>query len=197
MLTLTHNTFVASQQLKAGHWKKPDSRQLSGSVVGIIGLGNVGKEVAKRLKPFGCRVLANDLVDISSTCNELGLEVASKDEIYSQCDIISLHVPLTPETHHLMEDETFTRLKSNALLINTARGSVVKQSSLIEALKSGKIAGAALDVFEKEPCCDPKLLNLPNLVATPHMGANTSEAAQAMGSSAIQHLQNHFSQPNT
>lgn len=192
MIGLTRNLFLTAHQLRGGVWNKNGGVQFSGSTVGLIGFGNIGTEVARLLRPFGCRVLANDIRDIAQTCAETGAEVADKDRIWAEADVISLHVPLTDLTRNLIDGETLARLRPGAFLINTARGGIVDQQALAAALRAGALAGAALDVFEVEPPADAELLALPNLVATPHIGGNAREAVLAMGRSAIAHLRRHF-----
>ncbi|CAK0769471.1 Hydroxyacid dehydrogenase [uncultured Gammaproteobacteria bacterium] len=195
MIGLTRNLFLTSRQLQGGVWNKNGGIQLSEGTVGLIGFGNIGTEVARLLCPFGCRVLANDLRDIAAACTETGAEPATKDQIYAEADIISLHVPLTELTRNLFDAATLARLRPGAFLINTARGGIVDQRALAMALKSGYLAGAALDVYDFEPPTDADLLGLPTLVATPHIGGNSREAVLAMGRSAIGHLRRHFLAP--
>ncbi len=193
MIGLCRNVFFTSNRLRNGQWLKEGGFQLTGRTVGIIGVGNAGKEVARLLSPFHCRLLANDILSQDDYYREHGLESALKETIYKEADIITLHVPLTEKTRHLINRETLNRMKPSAFLINTSRGEVVNNSDLKEALTEGRIAGAALDVFEEEPPKDLAFLSLPNFVATPHIGGNADEAILAMGRSAIQHLRRFFS----
>ena len=192
MIMLIRNIFKTSTQLKEGTWNKSGGFNLSGKTIGIIGVGNVGKEVVRLLTPFHCNILVNDIVDQSAYYRENGLNEASKEFIYMNCDIISIHTPLTNETRYLINRETFSMMKKSAFLINTARGGIVKGEDLKWALMNGIIDGAAVDVYEKEPPEDKELLNLPNLLCTPHIGGNSQEAVLAMGRSAIQHLKEYF-----
>ena len=192
MLALSRNLYPASMDLKAGTWNKNGGFQLSGRTVGVIGLGHTGSEIVGLLQPFDCRVLGNDIVDKSDFCREMGVQEAAKEEIYRDADIITLHTPLTDLTHHLINRETMSQMKPTAFVINTARGSIVNQADLKQALKDGTIAGAALDVYESEPPADRELLGLPNLFCTPHIGGNADEAVMAMGMSAIHHLREFF-----
>jgi D-3-phosphoglycerate dehydrogenase len=192
MLALCRNLFRTSLDLKGGTWAKNGGSQLTGKSIGIIGAGNIGREVIRLLQPFGCRILVNDIADISGYCRENGLQEASKDKIYEECDIVSLHVPATAETRFMVDLPVFERMKPTAFLVNTSRGTVVRQEALKKALASGVIAGAALDVYEEEPPTDLELLHLPNLICTPHIGGNSTEAVLAMGRSAIHHLARFF-----
>lgn len=190
MLMLCRNLYVCSNQVKNGTWIKNGGHQLSGKVVGIIGFGSIGQEVARLLAPFKCQILANDIIEIEQTCRILGAKSASKDEIFSNSDIVTIHTPLTHLTRNMANLERFHQMKPSAFIINTSRGGIVNQQHLKEALNEKLIAGAALDVFEKEPETDKTLLELENLITTPHTGGNAKEAVQAMGESAIANLRN-------
>jgi D-3-phosphoglycerate dehydrogenase len=188
MLALSRNLYITSNQLKKLVWNKNGGYQLSDKKIGIIGLGNIGKEVITLLKPFGCDFLVNDIIDVEDFAKTNKLKLCSKDEIYQYSDIISVHTPLTPETTNLFNEKTFTLMKTSAFLINTARGEIVNQAHLKSALQNHLIAGAALDVYDVEPPIDEKFLTLSNLICTPHTGGNSYEAVVNMGKSAINHL---------
>lgn len=188
MLGAAHNAFVTGTALKNGQWIKSGGTLLSGKTVGIIGVGHVGKELVRLLQPFGCRILVNDIVDQHEYYASNHLFESSKEQIYRRADFVTLHVPLTSATFHLVGEEAFSALQPHAYLINTCRGAVVNQDALKNALKHDKIAGALLDVFEPEPCTDLELLAHPRLFATPHIGGNAHEAVLAMGRSAIAHI---------
>ena len=188
MLSLSRNLYQSSIALKAGTWRKDGGTQLSGKTIGIIGLGHIGKEVVRLLHPFGCRILVNDIIEQAEFCQRYQLLVVSKDELFRESDIVTIHTPLTPETTHLINLESLHAMKTEALLINTSRGAVVDQHHLKEALNKGLIAGVAIDVYEDEPASDSALLNLPNVFCTPHIAGNSKEAVRAMGMSAIEHL---------
>lgn len=192
MLALCRNLYVTSNQLKNGTWNKSGGHQLSGRKVGIIGVGNIGREVVRLLEPFRCEVLANDIVDQRAYYLEKGLREATKEEIFAEAEIVSLHTPLTPDTEGLIDRGALSRMKRSAFLINTARGGIVRQDDLKWALQNGMIAGAAVDVYEEEPPTDTEFLGLPNLICTPHIGGNAYEAVIAMGMSAIGHLKDFF-----
>lgn len=192
MLGSCRNIFKTSTQLRQGTWDKRGGRQLSGKIVGIVGVGHIGKELIRLLQPFGCRILANDIADVGQFCRTHDVELADKDTLFRCADIVSLHVPLTSETKHLVNMSVLSTMKKSAFLINTSRGEVVDQEALKAALLGGKIGGAALDVFETEPPDDLDFLGLPQLIATPHIGGNAEEAVLSMGRSAIQHLKAYF-----
>lgn len=192
MLALSHNMLITSSQLKHGEWNKQGGSQLTGKTIGIIGVGNIGREVVRLLKPFACMILVNDVIDISSFCSANGLQCASKEEIFSTSDIVSIHTPLTDKTKFLVNHESLRLMKQTASIINTSRGCVVSQADLKVALSDGWIAGAALDVYEQEPPHDTDFLKLPNLICTPHIAGNAYEAVIAMGTSAINHIREYF-----
>ena len=193
MLGLCHNVFKGGWALKQGQWVKEGGRLLQGKTVGIVGCGNIGKEVVRLLKPFECTVWIRDILDRSEFCKETGALEKSLEEVLSGADIISLHVPLTEETRHMINATTLRRMRPTTFLINTSRGDVVDQAALKEALMKETIAGAALDVFSQEPPEDAELLACPQLMVTPHIGGNAVEAVEAMARTAFQHLKEYFS----
>ena len=150
--------------------------QLQGKVLGVLGLGRIGTAVARRAQSFEMRVLAYDPFVSAERASELGIELGDVDTICREADFITVHTPLTPQTRGLINRERIQMMKPTVRLINCARGGIIDEEALAEALASGRIAGAALDVFGKEPATDSPLLDLPNLVATPHLGASTREA---------------------
>lgn len=192
MISLCRNLFLTSQQLKSGIWNKNGGVQLGGKTVGIIGAGYIGQELIRLLAPFHCRILINDIIDQSEYIALVGATAVSKDVLFRESDIVTIHTPLTPETHHLITADTLALMKPTAFLINTARGRIVDLNALKIALKNGIIAGAALDTYDYEPPTDIDLLQLPNLICTPHIGGNSVEAVLAMGRSAIGHLREYF-----
>lgn len=192
MLMLSRNLYVTSNQLKNGSWNKSGGSQLSGKSVGIIGFGFIGQEVARLLTPFGCNILVNDVLDKSKEAVEAGARVVSKEEIFKNADFITIHTPLNEETRNMLSRQEFEIMKDSSFVINTARGGIIDEIALKDALISGTIAGAAIDVYLNEPPVDKELLALPNLICTPHIGGNSEEAVLAMGRSAINHLREFF-----
>jgi len=190
MLALSRNLYITSNQLKQLNWNKDGGTQLTGKTIGIIGLGHIGKELVTLLQPFNCRILVNDITDVTQYAYSRNFICVSKDELFSEADIISIHTPFTSATANLINEAVFTKMKPTALLINTARGCIVNEDDLKNALEKNIIAGAALDVYETEPPQNKELLSLPNLICTPHTGGNSYEAVVAMGMSAISHLVN-------
>jgi len=152
--------------------------ELFGKTVGLVGLGAVGGEVAKRLKAFGCRVIAFDPYVAAARAAELGVEMVDLDKLLTEADFVSIHAAVTPETTGLIGRREFEKMKPTAYFINTARAAIADEEALLAALQEKRIAGAALDVFAKEPPPpDHPLLALPNVLATPHIGGNTAEVA--------------------
>jgi len=167
--------------------------ELHGKILGIVGFGSIGKEVAKRALCLGMRVLVYDPYVEESNLRELGVEKMELDELLRQSDFVSLHVPLNESTRHLIDREKISLMKRTAYLINTARGGVVDEKALVEALKSGQIAGAALDVFDVEPLpADSPFFDCPNVIMTPHVGAHTYEAILRMNMMAAESIVDFF-----
>lgn len=192
MIMLARNLFVTSVQLKNGLWNKNGGFDLHGKIVGVIGAGNIGKEVIRLLKPFQCIIMVNDIVDQETYCRDNDLIESSKDEVYERADFVTIHTPLTHLTDNLINKDVFSTMKKSAYLINTARGAIVNSHDLKWALQNNIIAGAALDVYEKEPPVDAELLKIDNLICTPHIGGNSHESVLAMGRASIEHLSNYF-----
>jgi len=192
MLGLCHQTFIGAERIKRGEWIREGGHDLSGKTIGIIGCGNVGKEVVQLLKPFGCVILVCDIEDRSEFCRDQGVAQSSFELLIEKSDIVTLHVPLTDLTRDMIDEAILRKMPANAYLINTSRGQVVNTSALHEALVTGAISGAALDVFCSEPPDDMAFLQLPNLMVTPHIGGNSVEAVEAMGQAAIDNLAKFF-----
>lgn len=189
LIGLSRNLYFTDNLLSTGKWEKNGGYQLSGKRVGIIGLGHIGKEVVRLLKPFHCEIWFNDIEDVSDFSSKNNLELKSKEKIFKECDLISLHCPLTPETQGLINSKTLSLMKPSSFIINTARGDLINLEDLKIALKDRVIRGAAIDVYPEEPPTDMELLTLPNLVSTPHIGGNSEEAVLAMGRGAISHVE--------
>lgn len=192
MLMLCRNLYATSNLLKQGTWNKSGGYQLSGKTIGLLGVGYVGKEVVRLLQPFGCKILVNDIRDQSEYYIEQGLLESSKEDIFKQADIVSIHMPLDKLNHNLIDKEVFKIMKPTSFIINTARGGIVNENDLKEAIKTGQIAGAATDVYLEEPPQDKELLSLPNLITTPHIGGNAAEAVEAMGMTAINEIRKFY-----
>ncbi len=182
LCSLVKNIPQAAASMKAGRWEKSRfvSTELSGKTLGIIGLGRIGSEVARRAKGFNMRVLVADPFVTAERAADLGLELADLPELYAEADFITIHTPLTDQTRNLICAATLAQMKKSVRLVNCARGGIVNEADLYDALAAGTIAGAALDVFAKEPLTESPLLGLPNFIATPHLGASSEEAQEAV-----------------
>jgi len=182
MMSLTRNIPQATARLKAGGWdkKKFQGREVTGKTLGIIGIGRIGAIVANRAQGLHMKVIAYDPHMPKDLVDKLGVELVSFDDLCKRADYISVHVPLTKETSKLVSVKAFQMMKKDAMFIDCARGGVVDEEALYEALKNKEIAGAALDVFEKEPTSleTTPLLGLDNFICTPHLGASTAEAQE-------------------
>ncbi len=178
LMALARNIPQATASLKAGKWekKKFQGRELFRKTLGIIGLGRIGSIVAERAKGLKMQVIAYDPFVRPEIAEKLGVEVVSLEELYERADFITIHTPLTPETKYLIDKKAIARMKDGVMIINCARGGIVKEADLYEAIERGRVAGAALDVFEKEPPTDNPLLKLEKVICTPHLGASTQEA---------------------
>jgi D-3-phosphoglycerate dehydrogenase len=174
---------AADQAMKAGKWEKKRflGNELRGKTLGIAGLGRIGQEVAIRARAFGMKIVAHDPFISREIADGLGVELLSLDDICSVADYLTLHLPSTAETKHLFNDARFARVKPGIRIINTARGELIDEAALRRALDSGAVAGAGLDVFEKEPPADWSLAQLSQVVATPHIAASTEEAQELVG----------------
>jgi len=179
MLSMAREIPRADREIRNGKWLKKELMgiELSGKYLGIVGLGNIGKRLAKLARGLNMNIIGFDVMPIADDfARDVGLIKADIDTLLSSADFISFHVPLTDATHHLVNAKRISIMKKTAYIINTSRGEIIDEDALYDALKEGNIAGAALDVFEKEPAVGNKLTTLPNIVCTPHMGAQTKEA---------------------
>ncbi len=181
ILATARKIAVADRSVHEGKWERSkfSGVELRGKTLGLVGAGRIGGEVAKRAQAFGMAVVAHDPYLTDERAQDLKIEKASFEEVMARGDVVSFHVPLTPQTKGLANAETLRTMKPTAYLVNVARGGVVDEAALAEALTEGVIAGAALDVYENEPLeADSPLRSAPNLVLTPHLGASTAEAQE-------------------
>ena len=186
MFALARNIYKATSTMKAEKWDKKsfEGDEVGGKTLGIIGLGNIGKETARRAMALGMTVVASD--PFASPAE--GVRKVTLDELFAQADYISIHAPKTKETTNMISAEQFAKMKDGVRIINCARGGIVNEDALYDALTSGKVAGAALDVFAEEPPTDWKLLKLDNVIASPHIGAATKEAQARVGYEVAQKI---------
>jgi D-3-phosphoglycerate dehydrogenase / 2-oxoglutarate reductase len=183
MLSMARSIPAACASTKAGKWEKRKfvGTELRGKTLGVVGLGSVGREVVRRAAAFEMRVIANDPYVNSQTAKSVGVELVELPTLYAEGDYITLHTALTPESNRMLSREAFAKMKPGARVLNCARGELIDQEALREALQSGRLAGAALDVFEHEPPSPGEpLLQIETLVATPHIGGSTEEAQETV-----------------
>jgi D-3-phosphoglycerate dehydrogenase len=181
LLALARRVPAADRSMRAGEWdrKSFNGVELYGKTLGLVGAGRIGGEVAIRARAFGMRVMVFDPFLNPDRATALGVETADLDEILERADVLSVHVPLTDETHGLIGEAQLAKLKPSAFVLNVARGGVVDEDALLKALQNKRLAGAALDVYSSEPLpADHPFRTLPNVVLTPHLGASTAEAQQ-------------------
>jgi len=174
LLSFTRGLMHFDREVKAGRWEPSTARllRMSTLTVGIVGYGRIGRSTARKLNGFGARVLAYTRTPLS----EPGVEFVALDQLLRESDAVIVHIPLTPETRHLLNRQRFAAMKRGAFIVNVSRGAVIDTNALIEALQTGQVGGAALDVLEDEPNVPPALLALPNVMITPHV-AFTSDAS--------------------
>ena len=187
-ISLLHLVPQHESELLNGAWKQEKGREFRGKTVGVIGCGSVGKEFLRISSLFDTKLMSFDLNPDSNFYKGLSIQDASIEQVFSSCDVISIHLPLTHETHGLINAPFFNLMKPYAVLINYSRGGVVNENDLYDFLVENKFVGAAIDVFEQEPPKSSNLLNLPNVIATPHIGGSTEESILAMGQAAINQL---------
>lgn len=185
MLSLARRLPEADASMKAGKWEKKtmEGVQLAGKTLGVIGMGRIGRKLAQYCRALGMTTIGYDPV---VTADVDGLTRVSLDNVLRMSDYISLHVPLTPETKHIVGDETIAKMKKGVRILNCARGGVIDEAALARALDSGHVAGAGLDVFEEEPPKSESIAAHPRIIATPHIGAATAEAQSSVSSEAAE-----------
>jgi D-3-phosphoglycerate dehydrogenase / 2-oxoglutarate reductase len=187
MMCLCRKIMLADSEMRKGNWIKKSlmGTELNGKYLGIVGVGSIGRNTARIAKALRMNLIGYDTIPINQDfVKEVGLIKTDLDTLIESSDYITCHVPITAETRHMFDANRLSKMKSSAYIINTSRGGVIEENALYEALKAGKIAGAALDVFEIEPPVNRLLLELPNVVSTPHIGAQTLEA-QRLASTVI------------
>ncbi len=187
MLSLARNIARADREIRKGNWLKKElmGSELKGKYLGIVGLGNIGKRLGRLARALNMNIIGYDVIPIDEEFSkEVGLMKSDLDTLLQSSDYVSLHVPLLDSTYHLINAEKLSTMKKTACIINTSRGGVVDEKALYDALKNGNLGGAALDVFEKEPATDNPLTTIPNVILTPHIGAQTKEA-QSLAANVI------------
>ncbi len=187
MLSLARNIARADREIRNGNWLKKElmGTELKGKYLGIVGLGNIGKRLGRLAKGLNMNIIGYDVIPIDEEfAKEVGLMKTDLDTLLQSSDYVSLHVPLLDSTYHMIDAQKLAIMKSTAKIINTSRGGVIDEKALYDAIKNGNLGGAALDVFEKEPATDSPLATLPNVILTPHIGAQTKEA-QSLAANVI------------
>jgi len=189
-ISLLRHVPASHREVLSGTWRQHIGGQLSGRTVGIIGCGFVGQDLVRMLQPFKCTILVNDIKNYDDFYRKYNIKAVSKEELLANSDIVTLHTPLDNSTKNMLTADRMLLMKSDAILINVARGGLLDEVTLKKMLIDKRLGGAALDVFSIEPPEDKDLLKLPNFIVTPHIGGSASEAIIAMGMSAISGLDN-------
>ncbi|MDE0015882.1 MAG: phosphoglycerate dehydrogenase [Candidatus Poribacteria bacterium] len=192
LLALARNIVPAGISLRNKTWQRNEfiGVELYGKSFGTIGLGRIGREVTRRVQAFGMQVIAYDPYISASAAEKIGIRLVDRETLFQESDYISIHTHLNAETYHSIGASEFARMKPSCRLINCARGGIIDEDALYDALKAGELAGAALDVFENEPATDTPLLDLENVLALPHLGASTSEAQEHVAIEVAQQVKN-------
>jgi len=190
MLALARRIVEADESTRRGSYKgwEPGifiGNNMVGKTLGIVGLGRIGSMTARRAKGFNMKVLYNKRSPDPEAEKELGVEFSDLDKLYAESDFISLHVPLTDETRHMINKDSLGKMKKGVIIVNTARGPVIDEGDLVDAIRDGKVGGAGLDVFDNEPNINPELIAMENVILTPHIASATWEARNKMGSQAV------------
>lgn len=190
MLALARRVVEADESTRHGSYKgwEPGiflGTNMVGKTLGIVGLGRIGSMAARRAAGFKMKVLYNKRSPDPEAEKELGIEFADLDRLYAEADFVTLHVPLTDETRHMINRESLNKMKKGVIIANTARGAVINEGDLVESLREGKVGGAGLDVFDNEPNINPELIAMENVILTPHIASATIEARQKMGDQAV------------
>jgi D-3-phosphoglycerate dehydrogenase len=194
MLAMARSVPQSNASIHAGRWEKSGASgtELRGKTLGLVGLGRVGTEVARRARALEMKILAHDPYVTPAAAREVEVELVSLDELLKRSDVISLHMSLSPSTENMFNAVTFAKTKRGARLINCARGELIDEAALAEALKSGQLAGAAVDTFAEEPPKNSPLIGLANLIATPHIAGSTAEAQEEVGTAVAQQVRDYL-----
>ena len=195
LIALARSVPQANSSLRSGKWERKSfvGVELQGKTLGIIGLGRIGRAVANRARAFGMTTVAYDPFIAAEQARDLEIEVAPLEDVFARADFLTVHTPLTNETRGIVGREAFSRMKRGVRVINCARGGLIDENALAEAIKEGIVSGAALDVFEKEPPpADHPLLALPQVIATPHLGASTAEAQEGVAFTVAEQMRDYL-----
>lgn len=187
MISLLRHTHLMSEALKAGHWQQIQGTELRNCRVGVVGLGSIGKELVRRLRPFGCEIVAASRSWNADFAESMGVKQLSLEDIFRTCNVVSIHLPLEKNTRGMISGDLIRSMPDQALIINTSRAAVMDNSAVVEALISGAIGGVAIDVFDEEPFVKP-YDNIRNAILSPHIGSHTRETRRAMEKSALENI---------
>ena len=190
-IALLRHVLVSNREVLSGTWKQHMGGHLSGLTIGIIGCGYVGKDLVKMLQPFDCPILVNDIKNYDDFYKRYNVKAVEKEELLAKSDVVTLHTPLDDSTRNMLTAKRLSLMKSDAILINVARGNLLDENALKKMLMTNRLGGAALDVFSVEPPQDKELLELSNFIVTPHIGGSANEAILNMGRAAIDGLDNN------
>ena len=188
ILSVARKIPYLDSQTKAGKWVRSTVSELFGKTIGIVGLGAIGKNVARCAKGFGMTVIAYDPYINQEYCRQNDIISCSFEDLLPQCHVISLHLPLNEQTRHIIDSKAIAAMKDGAIVVNASRGAIIDEEAALQALKNGKLGGLGLDAFEIEPPTGSALLTLDNVVATPHTGAHTIEAMNKMANCSVENL---------
>lgn len=193
MLCLQRKVKTYDRLMRAGKWGGIPVRELREKTVGLIGFGGIAKQLAGLLQPFSCRIIAYDVYQDKEAAARLGVEFVELDEVFSEADVISMHLPLLNSTRHMINEESLSKMKPNCILINTSRGGIIDTKALKTALEEGKIAGAGLDVHEEEPIPeDYEMFSPENVILSPHVASFTEETTVTMIRHSAQEIVNYY-----
>ncbi|MDF2539456.1 MAG: phosphoglycerate dehydrogenase [Herbinix sp.] len=188
ILSAARKISFLDRKTREGEWVRSTGMELGGKTLGIMGLGAIGKNVANYAKGFGMKVMAYDPYINEAYAKEHNIQTATFDEVVKNADVISLHLPLTSETRHLINKEVMLQMKKTTIIINTSRGGIIDEDAAYDLLKNGELGGLGLDAFEVEPPTNSPLFELNNVVVTPHTGAHTKEATDNMADASVKNL---------
>lgn len=192
IVSLSRHIAQACHSLKNGVWDRKTfvGTELNGKTLAVIGLGRIGREVASRMKSFGMKAIGYDPIIGASDAAKFGIDWMTLDEIWPIADVITVHVPLLPETKYLLNETTLNKCKKGVRVINVARGGIIDEKALLNCIQSGQVAGAALDVYEEEPPKNATLLQNAKVICTPHLGASTKEAQSRVATEVVEQFIN-------
>jgi D-3-phosphoglycerate dehydrogenase len=192
-IQLLHRTPESQSTLREGVWRQHRGRDLRGATVGVVGCGHVGQQLVRLLSPFGCQVLAHDLVNYLDFFAAWNVTAVSLEELLSESDVVTIHLPLDSSTRGMFSDRRLSLMKPGAVLLNYSRGGILDESATAERAQAELLAGVAIDVYAEEPSVSSPLLGLPNVLSTAHIGGSTLESVLAMGRAATQRLTEVYS----